>query len=36
MKSDDAGGKQKALTIMTAGVCLWQIINLMKWVLGWS
>ena len=33
-KSDDAGGKQKALTIIVSGVCLWQIINLMKWVLG--
>ena len=35
-KSDDAGGKQKALTIIMSGVCLWQLINLMKWVLGFK
>ncbi|MCL2740048.1 MAG: hypothetical protein FWE47_02515 [Oscillospiraceae bacterium] len=33
MKSDDAGGKQKALTIIVSGLCLWGIIPLMKWVL---
>jgi len=36
LKSDDAAGKQKALTIIIAGVCLWQIINLMNWILGWG
>ena len=33
LKSDDAGGKQKALTIIISGVALIMIIELMKWVL---
>jgi len=33
MKSDDAGGKQKALTIVVSGMVLFVIIPLMKWVL---
>ena len=32
-KSDDPGSKQKAITIIVAGVALWQIINFMKLIL---
>ena len=32
-KSDDAGGKQKALTIIVAGVALWCIMPAMTWIL---
>ena len=33
IKSDDAGGKQKALTIIVAGVALWCIMPAMTWIL---
>jgi len=32
-KADDPGSKQKAITIIVAGVALWQIINFMKLIL---
>jgi len=36
MKSDDAAGKYKGITIFVSGVALWQIINFMKFILGWK